>query len=77
MSDNRSITLNPEVFSICDFCFVQLSKFPVFDKITFSWCDVICVPTIQESFNHFTCLVAGKIDRFTASYGQFFNISNV
>ena len=51
MSDDCSKTLYSEVFPICDFCFVQLSKFPVLDEITFSWCDVIGAPTIQEPFN--------------------------
>ena len=77
MSNNRSITLNFEVFPVCDFCFVYLSKFPVLDKVAFSWCDVICAPTIQEPFNCFTCLVAGKIDWFTASYWQFSNVRNI
>ena len=51
MSDNCSKTLNCEVFPICDFCFVQLSKFLVLNEITFSWCDVICASTIQEQFH--------------------------
>ena len=62
MSDNRSKTLYTEVFPICNFCFVQLSKFLVSNETAFSWCDVIGAPTIQEPFNHFTHLVAGKID---------------
>ena len=68
MSDNCSKTLNFEVFPLCDFCSLQLSKFPVLNKITFSWCDMVCAPTIQEPFNCFTHLVAGKFDGFTASY---------
>ena len=44
----------------CDFCLVQLFKFPVLNEITFFWCDVICAPTIQEPFNWITRLIAGK-----------------
>ena len=69
MSNNCSITLNSEVFPICDFGTVCLFKFPVLNKITFS-CDVICAPTIQEPFNFFTCLVAGKIDGFVDNSGK-------
>ena len=66
MSNNCSKTLNFEVFPICDFCFVQLSEFPVLDEITFPWCDVIHAPTIQEPFHFFAHLIAGKIDGFAA-----------
>ena len=62
VSDNCSKTLNVEVFPICDFCFVWLSKFPVLDEIAFSWSDVICSSAVQEPFNYFTHLIAGKID---------------
>ena len=70
-------TLYCEVFPICNFCFMWLSKFPVLDEITFSWCDVIGTPTIQEPFNCFTHLIAGKIDGFAASYSQFTDVRNV
>ena len=71
ISNYRSQSLNFEVFPICDFCFVQLSKCLILDEITFSWSDMICASTAQEPFNFLTCLIAGKVDRFTASYQQF------
>ena len=77
MSDNCSITLNFQIFPVCDFSVMCLSKFPILDGITLSWCDVICAPTIQVSFNFVTCLVAGKVDRFTASYPQFWQVCDI
>ena len=54
MSNNCSITLNLEVFPICDFSIIHFF---------FEWCD-LCTH-YPRTIQLFTCLVAGKVDRFT------------